>query len=177
MPLQRRHSCQNNCSDPYCVVRTVCLVCTHELIMTVSMFISGIIVFGGQTHSLTHSQTYKVTYRGRPINLFNLFLNILLFIDVWLLPQSLLLSNSTPTCRPNSTLVCWSRSWLCSPFVTTRTTRKTTTHNKILSEWKDLHGCLKGFYEVSTHVDWSWHCFTRITSKVLKLHDWCLWGY
>ena len=56
--LQCRHSCQNNCSDPYCVVRTVCLVCTHELIMTLSMVISGIIVFDGQTHSHTHIVIY-----------------------------------------------------------------------------------------------------------------------
>ena len=35
------------------------------------------------------------------------------------------LSNSTLTCRPNSTLVGLSRSWLCFPPVTTR---RTTTH-------------------------------------------------
>ena len=29
--------------------------------------------------------------------------------------QILILSNSTPTCKPNSTSVCWSMSWLCFP--------------------------------------------------------------
>ena len=66
--LQRRNSCRNNCSDPYCVVGTVCLVCTHELYMTVSMVTSGILFFGGQTYKFTNSQTDKVMYGGRHKN-------------------------------------------------------------------------------------------------------------
>ena len=75
-----------------------------------------------------------------------------------------LLSNSTPTCKPNSTSVDWSRSWLCFPAEEEEGRRKSNPHlafnrgngpicldfgDCLLGVWRVFGNCLEGVWQVS----------------------------
>ena len=90
------------------------------------------------------------------------------------------LSNSTPTCRPNSTLVGWSRIWLCFPM--SQEEEQQQQQPSLASTRRDGPTCLilGGFpvcvWRMSGRcLEGVWRMFFGCLKGIHGASEWCVW--
>ena len=134
------------------------------------------------TFSIRSILTFGVKFKFFELNFFNW--KVLHYIIGWCFANKVsnhmeqlcqwlgnLLSNSTPTCKPNSTSVDWSRSWLCFPKEEEGKKKKKKNNPHLASNRRNdptclnFGDCLVGVWRVSGNcLEGVW----RVSGRCLK---------